>query len=113
MKTHNDTPGRKLLPVSPAGERPFFALVYQAGIANVFRVRCFNLAPFGRSAERVMQSDFRTCEAFARGAAEAGAVVHSLACNMAGDIADAQWTDDLDAQPFADKFCPVKYTVGI
>ena len=84
-----------------------YVLVYQAGIANVFRVSCFNLSPYGRDAVRVRQADFRSCEAFARGLAEAGALVHSAACNAAGDIADAAWTDDLESQPFADRFQPV------
>jgi hypothetical protein len=82
-------------------------LVYQAGIANVFAVECLNLAPFGRNARRLMQYDFRSCESFARGLAAAGVVVRTAACNMAGDIAAQQWTDDLDAQPFSDKFRPV------
>ena len=83
-------------------------LVYQASIANVFTVDCFNLNPYGRDAQRIMQSDFRTCESFARGLAFAGFTVQSLACNQAGDIVNAQWSDNLDEQPFSDKFQPVQ-----
>lgn len=87
-------------------------LVYQAGIANVFMVECANLAPFGREAKRLMQGDFRTCEAYARGLADAGVYVHSAACNRAGDIRDEQWTYDLDSQPFSNKFRPMTATRG-
>ena len=83
------------------------ALVYQGGIANVFRVKAFNLQDYGREAKRLMQSDFRTCEAFARGAQAVGATVRTMACNMAGDIIAQPWSEDLDAQPFSDKFSPV------
>ncbi len=82
----------------------YAVLVYQAGIANVFRVRCLNMMPFGRSAKRLLQSDFRTCEAFARGLKAAGVKVAVAACNQAGDIADAYWADGLDDAPFSDNF---------
>ena len=88
-------------------------LVYQAGIANVFAVDTFNLADFGRNAKRLMQADFRTCEAFARGLGAAGTVVLSAQCNMAGDIAQRPWSDNLEEAPFHDKFSPVvANTVG-
>lgn len=91
-----------------------YTLVYQAGIANVFKVDCFNLASFGRNAKRLLQSDFRTCEAFARGiiAGNPRARLVTLACNMAGDIADRKWTDDLNGAPFSDNFHPV-YSKGV
>jgi len=82
-------------------------LVYQAGIANVFEVECFNLHNFGRDAKRLLQSDFRTCESFARGLAAAGVLVATVHCNQAGDIAAAHWSDDLETAPFSDKFRPV------
>ena len=53
-------------------------LVYQAGIANVFSVTCFNASPFGRDAKRLIQSDFRTCESFALGLASAGVHVATM-----------------------------------
>jgi len=82
-------------------------LVYQAGIANVFAVDCFNMDPFGRNAKRLLQSDFRSCENFARGMAAAGVKVGSAFCNMAGDIAEQPWNTHLDIAPFSDKFQPV------
>jgi hypothetical protein len=82
-------------------------LVYQAGIANVFEVDCLNFSNFGRNAKRLLQSDFRTCESFARGLAYAGYFVASASCNQAGDIVDSQWSDDLENAPFSDKFNPV------
>ena len=87
-------------------ERAF--VVYQAGIANVFKVSCFNLSNYGREAVRVYQGDFRGAEMLARGLASAGVVVRSAACNMAGDIKDLLWTDDLEGAPFSDKFNVVR-----
>lgn len=82
-------------------------LVYQNGIANVFRVECFNVSPFGRNAARLMQADFRTCEAFARGLASAGVTVRVASCSLFGDIADAQWVDGLNDCPFRDQASPL------
>jgi len=82
-------------------------LVYQAGIANVFEVSCFNLSPFGREAKRLMQADFRSCESFARGLATAGVKVGSVYCNQAGEVSESHWSDDLDSAPFSDRFRPV------
>lgn len=107
MKTHRN----KLAPLQT--ERPRFALVYQAGIANVFQVESFNLQDFGRDALRVYQGDFRGAELFAIGAGRAGAVVMSFACNRAGDIAREVWSDDLESAPFSESFGPVFYTVGV
>ena len=53
-------------------------LVYQAGIANVFEVDSLNLSDYGREARRLLQGDFRTCEAFARGCGAAGAYRESV-----------------------------------
>jgi hypothetical protein len=75
-------------------------LVYQAGIANVFEVDCFNLNPTGRVAKRLKQGDFRGCENFARGLRAAGVIVTTAHCNMPGDVADQLWSDDLSAAPF-------------
>ena len=82
-------------------------LVYQAGIANVFAVTSFNMDPFGRDARRLLQSDFRTCESFARGMAAAGCKVATAHCNEAGDIVNRPWSSDLNAAPFSNKFRPV------
>jgi hypothetical protein len=81
-------------------------LVYQAGIANVFAVESHNLADFGRDARRLYQGDFRGAENFARGLGAAGVIVHTAACNQAGDIIHARWSEDLEAQPFSDHFRP-------
>lgn len=82
-------------------------LVYQAGFANVFEVDCFNTRASGRTEKRLKQSDFRTCEAFAQGLAAAGTHVASMHCNMAGDVARQNWSNELDEAPFSDKFKPV------
>lgn len=87
-------------------------LVYQAGIANVFRVECFNLASYGRHAHRLYQGDFRGAVTFVNGAAAAGAIVRTAACNQAGDIARALWSEDLDAQPFSDSIMDVRLNGG-
>jgi hypothetical protein len=79
-------------------------LVYQAGIANVFEVDCFNMSDFGRNARRIVQADFRTCESFARGLGFAGYKVATAGCNQLGDIASATWTTDLDPLPFSNHF---------
>ena len=58
-----------------------FDLVYQSGIANVFRDH--DDAP----SARVMQGTFNACEYFARGALAAGATLDVWNVNAAGDIA--------------------------
>lgn len=78
-------------------------LVYQAGIANVFAVDCFNLSTFGRNARLLIQSSFRTCVSVCQGLAFAGVIVRTAACNSAGSIENLKWTDNLDEQPFSDK----------
>ena len=83
-------------------------LVYQAGIANVFEVKCFNLGSFGRYAKRLLQADFRSCENFARGLSTAGVTVRTVACNQAGDIINETWDEDLTEQPFSNNFHPVE-----
>ncbi|MHC5062253.1 MAG: hypothetical protein ACYTFK_14445 [Planctomycetota bacterium] len=82
-------------------------LVYQAGLANVFEVDSFNLSDYGREARRIMQSDFYTCEVFARGLAHAGYRVGSASCNMAGDIINQKWTHGTADCPFRDITQPV------
>ena len=77
-----------------------YALVYQAGIANVFQVSSFNLKDYGRDARLVMQSDFRSCECFVHGLVEAGALAYVASCNLAGGIFRANWTEGLGDCPF-------------
>jgi len=84
-------------------------LVYQGGIANVFRVESFNLSDYGREAVRLMQSSIDDCITFANGCGAAGAIVMTAACNQAGDISRARWSTDLAAQPFAHKLCRVEH----
>jgi hypothetical protein len=64
-------------------------LVYQADIANVFTT--IDGEPY-----RMMQADFRTCEAYARGLRDAGVIlVIKNADHRAGDIrlCPEQWRD--------------------
>lgn len=79
-------------------------LVYQAGIANVFRVDCFNLADVRRNAERLYQGSFRSAVTFAKGIQATGTEVKTSACNQAGDIRQALWSEDFNSQPFNDQF---------
>ena len=80
-------------------------LVYQAGIANVFEIGLWD--DEARQPRRILQSDFRECEAFSRGLREAGWDITSMYCNQAGDITDAEWNTNLEDAPFSDKFNPV------
>jgi hypothetical protein len=84
-----------------------FALVYQAGIANVFEVADYAYYAHNRKARRVMQNDFHSCAWYARGLKDAGATVRTFACNMAGDVAEQPWSTDLDAAPFSEQFIVV------
>lgn len=82
------------------------ALVYQAGLANVFVVDAFNWANYkgftraDRNARRIMQGAFSTCEMFARGLEANGTIVRSAHCNRVGDISNARWDGDLSNAPF-------------
>ena len=83
-----------------------YALVYQAGIANIFRVSCFNLSDYGRDAMRVYQGDFHTAEAIFHGMWLGGAKLMTAHCPNAGDIAHQQWRTDFDAMPFRESARP-------
>ena len=102
----------KLTELPKTGERMRFILVYQGGIANIFKVDCFNLCPFGRNAVRVFQGSYRCAENIAVGMGLAGAVVQSACCNEAGDITNSKWTEDFEAVPFNWDMRPVYFTVG-
>ena len=88
-----------------------YTLVYQGGLANIFlhvpdrSLRIDRNEPVGSTREWVYQSDFRSCENFARGLIETGAVVRRAWANVAGDVALAHWhfTRFEDA-PFCEKF---------
>lgn len=84
-----------------------YALIYQAGIANVFEVETLNLNKEGRNAKRILQSDFRSCENFCEGLKHAGGYVYSAYCNMAGDINLFDWKEKLENVPFSESFHPV------
>jgi hypothetical protein len=85
----------------------YAVLVYQAGIANVFAVDCLNMRASGRKTTRLLQSDFRTCEAFASGLGAASVKVATAACNEAGDIANRNWDSEIYEHPFSESFNPV------
>jgi hypothetical protein len=86
------------------------AIVFQGGIANVFEIDRHDLTPWlpsfsgasDRHRKRLLQGSYRDAIMFARGLKAAGAMVLVLACNKAGDIAGATWTEDLESQPFAE-----------
>jgi len=80
------------------------ALVYQAGIANVFQVDIHSHAPEGRNARRFFQGPFALAVEFARGMATSGWEFEVMACNRPGDIANEKWSWTLDDHPFSDKF---------
>lgn len=75
-----------------------FHLVYQAGIANVFRHES--------TPQRVYQGDFRTAEAMCRGILLSHGEVKMWSCNRAGDITRETWTPGLVDCPFRDNACP-------
>jgi hypothetical protein len=77
-----------------------YAVVYQAGIANIFQVDCFNACAYGRNAKRILQHSFVAIEWFARGLMQAGAKVGMFSCNKAGDISEMKWTIGLEDCPF-------------
>lgn len=75
-------------------EQRTLVIVYQAGIANVFENR-----------RRLLQSDFRTCEMFCRGAQAMGATIVPAWCNMAGDVILETWNyENFDNAPFNESF---------
>lgn len=87
-------------------------LVYQAGIANVFKVDSLSQNPAQRNAKRLYQGDFRAASMFALGMEVAGAEVQTAFCNRAGDIAETNWDTAFDDAPFRNQI-PVIGTVCI
>ena len=79
------------------------ALVYQAGIANVFEMP---------SKDRLIQADFRSCEYFCRGLIAAGVNVKIWSCNMVGDIKSQIWAVGLDDCPFREQAHPPRSPIG-
>lgn len=83
------------------------ALVYQAGIANVFGITCHAAVDEPKCGRwRILQGDFRTCEMFVRGMKHAGVEVVVAACNWAGDVSTRPWDTPLDCAPFREAFDP-------
>ncbi len=86
----------------------YIALVYQAGIANVFELTCRHDLenPEARTgpAKRLLLHAFQPCIWFVRGMAgwPEEFLVRTFACNRAGDIKEAPWTAGLDDCPFRD-----------
>jgi hypothetical protein len=77
-----------------------YVLVYQVGIANVFK-----LNPF----VRVLQHAYRPCEHFCSGLIEAGKVVGVSHCDMAGDVAHLRdkWKDGAGDLWIEKKYPPI------
>lgn len=83
-------------------------LVYQAGVANVFEVDCFNMRASGRSfTKRIKLGSFRECETYCQGLSDSGIIVKTVGCNQPGDISGLNWTENLEQLPFHDEFRPV------
>ncbi len=77
-------------------------LVYQAGIANVFKVDKITVHyNDGRNARRLLQGDFCSCAMLASGMELAGTEVATVYCNRTGDVEDKNWSWKLDKAPFA------------
>jgi hypothetical protein len=80
------------------GQRLEYALVYQCGLANVFRM--------GEGPpRRVLQHAFGHCETFCRGLVEAGCVVRVYHADVAGDCVLAGWAEG-PGEMFADAKSP-------
>jgi hypothetical protein len=102
------------------GQSNTFVLVYQGGLANLFRVPSSYVNPLfswsqldasqqrlaSMDTVRVYQGDFRTAEAMARGAILAGAEVRIASRNVAGDVKLHWWAHGLSDCPFRDEANP-------
>jgi hypothetical protein len=66
-----------------------YALVYQVGIANVFRLGTEGEA---ETSTRVRQDAYKACEVFCAGLIEAGKTVLVFHCDQAGDVANGEWS---------------------
>jgi len=79
-----------------------FILVYQPGIANLFRLPPLDTHTDGAN-ECMYEGDFRTAEAMTSPAILACAEVRVASCNRAGDIAELVWAQGLSDAPFRDQ----------
>lgn len=85
----------------------YYALVYQAGIANVFKCQIHPILTNADASrrQRVLQGDFRQCGNFCLGLREAGCQVIPAWCNKAGDISISLWHfKDFNRAPFCESF---------
>ncbi len=76
------------------------AIVYQAGLANVFEVTNFK-KPFRM--RRVLQGSFAECERFCQGAEYMGAEIKAFSRNVAGDVSLHAWKEGIEDCPFREK----------
>ena len=84
--------------------KSIYFLVYQAGIANVFKADVRHENSFNNH-RSIGQSDFKSAESFCRGLREAGATVKVAWDNSAGDITANLWHfSNFQNAPFNDKF---------
>lgn len=82
-------------------------ILYQAGIANVYRVD----SGMGIvNPKRIGQGAFQTCEDFARGLVAAGVSLRVMSANVAGDatLQVNRWSDGLVDCPFRENARPPK-----
>ncbi len=83
----------------------YYALVYQAGIANVFLCENGLYDPFPFTRTRILQHSFDVCEWFCRGLIQSGEHVVPAWCNLLGDIANASWNfARFEDAPFCENF---------
>ena len=90
-----------------------YALVYQAGVANIFEMSPWEESETDHNLDnsvscdkkRVLQHSFIACEWYCRGLRQAGKTVRVYWCNEAGDIQNSVWWhDNFCNAPFNDKF---------
>jgi hypothetical protein len=93
----------------------YATLVYQAGIANVFSHETDHHSlrsdsePKASVCRLLLQSDFKTCESYARGLEDVGVLVRSAWCNKAGDILNEHWNfSNFENAPFYKQFRGIK-----
>jgi hypothetical protein len=84
-----------------------YVLLYQVGIANVFRVPALDRDAIEQGPARVYQSDYRSAEVFCAGLIESGASVKVQHCDLAGDalLHVAKWADGC-GELWRDQKCP-------
>jgi hypothetical protein len=68
-----------------------FVIVYQCGLANVFKVDRFTRSAEGRNAVRIMQHAYEPCAWFIKGLAHAGHSVRTAHCEKLGDCSEMPW----------------------